>query len=296
MMETSQPYLCKINPQVLFQIVDYYERRSSINTSEKEKIPSRVIGTLLGSIDGGVVTLTSGYKVPHKEVEDEVAINMEFNENLYRLQKRVAPNEVIVGWFTTSKVIEEKDRLVQDYYHQLMSSRQAKGGVHPIVLMVDTAPTNGKVDIKVYTPLTLEVGKRETNKLEATLPLWLQTEICYSDADRTILDELRKCAVAPTRQLTIQSGIDPLKESVDEITCQLAVLQEYVQDVIDGKRKPNASTGRLLTDFFHSIPRADPEVFEKMLNSNVNDLLMVLYLSQLANVELSLNEKLVMAQ
>ena len=66
---------------------------------------SRVIGTLLGSIDGGVVTLTSGYKVPHKEVEDEVAINMEFNENLYRLQKRVAPNEVIVGWFTTSKGI-----------------------------------------------------------------------------------------------------------------------------------------------------------------------------------------------
>ena len=64
---------------------------------------SRVIGTLLGSVDGGVVTLTSGYKVPHKEVEDEVAINMEFNENLYRLQKRVAPNEVIVGWFTTSK-------------------------------------------------------------------------------------------------------------------------------------------------------------------------------------------------
>ena len=53
-MESTQPYLCKINPQgtfffrksqilsknlVLFQIVDYYERRSSINTSEKEKVP-----------------------------------------------------------------------------------------------------------------------------------------------------------------------------------------------------------------------------------------------------------------
>ena len=80
----------------------------------------------------------------------------------------------------------------------------------------------------MYTPLTLEVGKRET-KLEATLPLWLQTEICYSDADRTILDELRKCAVAPTRKLDIQSGIEPLKQSVDEITAQLTVLQEYVQ-------------------------------------------------------------------
>ena len=46
-------------------------------------------------------------------------------------------------------MIEEKDRLVQEYYHNLMSqTRQGKGGVHPIVLMVDTAPTSGKVDIK----------------------------------------------------------------------------------------------------------------------------------------------------
>jgi len=292
-MESTQPYLCKITPQVPFQIVDYYERRSSINTSEKEKVPSRVIGTLLGSIDGGVVTLSNCYKVPHKEDEDEVAINMDFNEHLFRLQKKVGPNEVIVGWFTTSKLIEEKDRLVHQYYHSLMSTRSGKGGVHPVVLMVDTAPTNGKIDIKVYTPLTMEIGKRE---VEATLPLWLQTEMCYSDADRTILDELRKCAQAQTRKLEIQSGIEPLKQSIDQITEQLAVVQEYVTDVIEGKKKPNAATGRLLTDFFHSIPRADPEVFEKMLNSNVNDLLMVLYLSQLANVELTLNEKLVMAQ
>jgi len=292
-MESTQPYLAKISPQVVFQIIDYYERRSSANASDKEKIPTRVIGTLLGSIDGGVVTLSNCYKVPHKEQVDEVAINMEFNEQLYRLQKKVAPSEFIVGWFTTSKLIEEKDRLVQEYYHSLMSSRQGKGGTHPVVLMVDTAPTNGKVDIKVYTPLTLEIGKRQ---VEATLPLWLQTEICYSDADRTILHELRKCATSQTRRLELQSGIEPLKQSIDELTNQLAVIQDYVKDVIEGNRQPNAATGRLLTDFFHSIPRADPEVFEKMLNSNVNDLLMVLYLSQLANVELTLNEKLVMAQ
>ena len=78
----------------------------------------------------------------------------------------------------------------------------------------------------VYTPLTLDVGKRQ---VEATLPLWLQTEICYSDADRTILDELRKCAIEPTRKLQIESGIEPLKRSVEEIIEQLAVLQSYVQ-------------------------------------------------------------------
>ena len=51
-------------------------------------------------------------------------------------------------------MIEEKDRLVQEYYHNLMSqTRQGKGGVHPIVLMVDTAPTSGKVDIKGFIQL-----------------------------------------------------------------------------------------------------------------------------------------------
>jgi len=293
-MESTQPYLCKITPQVLFQIIDYYERRSSMLPSDKDKVPNRVIGTLLGSIDGGVVTLTNCYKVPHKEQEEEVAINMEFNENLFRLQKKVAPNEIIVGWFTTSKQIEDKDKLVHDYYHRLMSqTRQGKGGIHPVVLKVDTLPTTGKVDIKVYTPLTVTIGKRN---VEGTMPLWLQTEILYSDADRTILDELRKCAQNPLRKLVIPSGIEPLKSAVDDLISQLKVVQDYVNDILEGNKKPNAASGRLLTDFFHSIPRADPEVFEKMLNSNVNDYLMVLYLSQLANVELSLNEKLVMAQ
>ena len=139
-------------------------------------------------------------------------------------------------------MIEEKDRLVQEYYHNLMSqTRQGKGGVHPIVLMVDTAPTSGKVDIKglnssyenlfkyiflVYTPLTIEIGRRQ---IEATMPLWLQTEICYSDADRTILDELRKCASSSSRKMELQSGIEPLKSAVDDITGKLAVVQDYVQ-------------------------------------------------------------------
>ena len=64
---------------------------------------SRVIGTLCGSIDGGVVTVGSCYKVPHKEDDNEVAINMQFNEDLFKLQKKVAPNDMIIGWFTTSK-------------------------------------------------------------------------------------------------------------------------------------------------------------------------------------------------
>lgn len=122
------------------------------------------------------MTLGSCYKVPHKEDDAEVAINMQFNEDLFKLQKKVAPNDMIVGWFTTSKrktcklqlpsfftgcsEIDNNDMTFMDYYARLMSTvRQGKGGVHPIVLMVDTAPTNGKIDIKVYTLLKTKIGK-----------------------------------------------------------------------------------------------------------------------------------------
>jgi hypothetical protein len=288
-MESNQPYLCKISPTVLFQIIDYYERRLD-NT--------RVIGTLLGSIDAGVVTLTNCYKVPHKEQEEEVAINMEFNMELYKLQRRVNTSEIIVGWFTTSKSIEGKDKLVNDYYREIMGQNRqgGKGGTHPIVLMMDTMPSSLKIDLKCYTPLTVEIGKR---KVVAFMPLWLQTEIQYSDADRTIIDDLKKAARPESwsnRGVTIPTGIAPLTQTCDTLIDQLSVIQKYVEEVLSGKRRPNAATGRLLTDFFHSTPKADPVVFEKMLNNNVNDLLMVLYLGQLANVELALNEKLVLAQ
>ena len=37
-MEAIQPYLVKIQPSVLFQIIDYHERKGA-NISEKEKSP-----------------------------------------------------------------------------------------------------------------------------------------------------------------------------------------------------------------------------------------------------------------
>ena len=107
----------------------------------------------------------------------------------------------------------------------MSQTRPAKGGIHPVVLKVDTTPVTGKVDIKVYTPLTVNIGKR---CVEGTIPLWLQTEVIYSDADRTILDQLRKCTDNPNRKLTIPQGIDPLKTAVEDIISQLKVVQEYV--------------------------------------------------------------------
>merc|ERR1712123_141177 len=60
------------------------------------------------------------------------------------------------------------------------------------------------------------------------------------------------------------------------------------------KYSKDRSVGRALNDLVQSVPKMDPDQFEMMLNSNLRDLLMVVYLSQLTKTQLQLNEKLSM--
>jgi translation initiation factor 3 subunit F len=59
----------------------------------------------------------------------------------------------------------------------------------------------------------------------------------------------------------------------------------YVEAVIAGRETPDTSVGRQLWDLVQSVPKMDTVEFEKMLNSNLRDLLMVIYLSQLTKVK-----------
>merc|ERR1711890_186978 len=68
----------------------------------------------------------------------------------------------------------------------------------------------------------------------------------------------------------------------------------YVEAVLDGREEPDSSVGRALNNMVQSVPKMDPNQFEEMLNSNLRDLLMVVYLSQMTKTQLQLNEKLSM--
>ena len=64
-MENVLGEVVKIHPVALFTIVDSYERRPELS--------KRVIGTLMGSRQKGVVEVRSCYAVPHNETEEEVS-------------------------------------------------------------------------------------------------------------------------------------------------------------------------------------------------------------------------------
>ena len=69
---------------------------------------------------------------------------------------------------------------------------------------------------------------------------------------------------------------------------------QYVEAVLAGTQEPDNSIGRALNSCILSLPKMDSDQFEEMLNSNLKDLLMVVYLSQMTKAQLQLNEKLSM--
>merc|ERR1712121_21853 len=116
-----------IHPVALFAIIDSYERRN-----EDAK---RVIGTLLGNVDKGVVEVTNCFAVPHNESDDEVAVDIEYARNMFELHKKVNSAEVIVGWFSTGWEVSVHSVLIHDYY-----SRECKNPIHLTVDIISYLP------------------------------------------------------------------------------------------------------------------------------------------------------------
>ena len=66
----------------------------------------------------------------------------------------------------------------------------------------------------------------------------------------------------------------------------------YVDRVVSGEEKADHETGRRIADTLASVPRIRPEVFDKIFNDNLQDLLMVSYLSSLTKSQLAIAERL----
>jgi len=80
--------------------------------------------------------------------------------------------------------------------------------------------------------------------------------------------------------------------SCDKLIERIGQTIEYVNGVLNGKATPNNEIGRSLMEVVGAVPQMDPSQLEKMLNCNMQDLLMVMYLASLAKTQLSIGTKL----
>ncbi|XP_063978046.1 eukaryotic translation initiation factor 3 subunit F [Diachasmimorpha longicaudata] len=268
----------KVHPVVLFQIVDAYERRNSDS--------QRVIGTLLGTAEKGIVEVTNCFCVPHKEYDDQVEAELSYAMDLYDLNHRVNAQENIVGWWATGKEVTTHSSVIHEYY-----ARECNNPVH---LTVDTTLLNTtRMGIKAYVCVQLGVP----NGKQGCMFTPTKVQVTSYEPEITGLQLCQKTQSLPSAPKTggtVEPMMDlaQIAEASSKLSSMLDQVLTYVDDVLTGKQPPDNQVGRALLDMVHSVPKMTSDQFDEMFNSNVKDLLMVVALSQLIKTQLQLNEKL----
>ncbi|XP_077202161.1 eukaryotic translation initiation factor 3 subunit F [Paroedura picta] len=262
----------RLHPVVLASVVDSFERRN--------EGAARVIGTLLGTVDKHSVEVTNCFSVPHNESEDEVAVDMEFAKNMYELHKKVSPSEIILGWYATGHDITEHSVLIHEYY-----SREAHNPIH---LTVDSSLQNGRMSIKAYISTAMGIPGKTMGVMFTPLTV----KYAYYDTERIGVDLIMKTCFSPNRVISLSSDLQQVGAASARIQDTLSTVLQYAEDVLSGKVTADNTVGRFLMDLINQVPKISPEDFETMLNSNINDLLMVTYLANLTQSQIALNEKI----
>jgi len=264
----------KVHPVVLLQIADSYERRSQEN--------HRVIGTLVGSVDKQSVEVTNCFCIPHKEYEERVEADIVYAQEMYELNRKVAPHETLVGWFATGNEITSHSALIHDYY-----ARETKDPIH---MTLDTTLVSGRVTMKAYVFVPLGVPGATSGSMFTPV----QVELVAAEPEIAGLDLLYKTKYSKVRTVEPMPELSKVSEAAGKMQVMLDAVIQYVEAVLDGTQEPDNSVGRALNDLMLSVPKMEADQFDVMLNSNLKDLLMVVYLSQMTKTQLQLNEKLSM--
>ncbi|KAM4602353.1 eukaryotic translation initiation factor 3 subunit F-like [Discoglossus pictus] len=106
------------------------------------------------------------------------------------------------------------------------------------------------------------------------------------------VDLITKTGFNPNRSIGLTSDLQQVGSAGTRLQDSLSAVLQYAEDVLSGKITADNTVGRFLMDLVNQVPKIAPEDFESMLNSNINDLLMVTYLANLTQAQIALNEKL----
>jgi translation initiation factor 3 subunit F len=290
--KAQQARVVLVHPLAILHVLDHHVRRHQDTTeSNTMNNQNRVIGTLLGRIDGNVVEITNCFAVPHAERGDEVAIGKDFNRKMLALHMR-SSKDIVVGWYASAageRLVADTSSLIHEFYAGECEDSD------PVHLVVDTRLLTDCLPIKAYQSAPLVVQGEQLGNIFHEL----QVSLFSSEAETICLREM-------IESMSISSSsVDDTKVTTEDVpsTSGLQVSMErlyhlldstlnYVNSVVDGSVPMDAEKGRQISDTLATIPHVRPEIFDKLFHNSLQDLLMVSYLSNLTRTQLEISQKL----
>ncbi|XP_060106951.1 eukaryotic translation initiation factor 3 subunit F-like [Heteronotia binoei] len=120
----------------------------------------------------------------------------------------------------------------------------------------------------------------------------LTMKYAYYDMELIGVDLIMKTCFSPNRMISLSSDLEQVGAASGRIQDTLSTMLQYAEDVLSGKVAADNTAGHFLMDLINQVPKIFLENFETMLNSSINDLLMMTYLENLTQSQIVLSEKI----
>lgn len=286
---------CVIHPSVIFTVLDAYLRRDENQT--------HVIGTLMGSIvDTNLVEISDCFVDKHSLNEGGfLQIIKDHHETMYELKQKIRPRDQVVGWFCSGSELSELSCAVHGWFKEFNSISKFYPHAplnEPIHLLVDASLESGSISIKSFVQLPINLVKEYFVHFHE-----IQTELLPCNVERAeavgIGNEITEAKSVTYNRGNSKSGYKQLNKkhnmstvSLTKLLIMLKQCKSYIQDVIDKKKKGNIAVGRYLHKMLSNDAFTPLENFDTLNQDILQDNLMIAYLSNLANLQFLIAEKL----
>jgi translation initiation factor 3 subunit F len=205
------------------------------------------------------------------------------------LHLRSNRKEVVVGWYASAASGEDTPALIADtssLIHEFYSGEADEGD--PVHLVVDTRLLEDKLSIQAYksTPVLVQ-GEPMGNLFHE-----LRLSMASNESETICLHEMIKGDGEENGGKQETDSSAALQISMEKLHTLLEDTLKYVDSVVEGKVVPDAEVGRQIADTMATVPRIRPEVFDRLFQDSLQDLLMVTYLSNITRTQLTIAEKL----
>eukprot|EP01100_Stratorugosa_tubuloviscum_P008655 TRINITY_DN35_c0_g5_i1.p1 TRINITY_DN35_c0_g5~~TRINITY_DN35_c0_g5_i1.p1 ORF type:complete len:295 (+),score=147.11 TRINITY_DN35_c0_g5_i1:155-1039(+) len=266
--ELGAPQLtCKIHPVVLFTIIDSYVRRKETYNC----------GALLGIVLDGVVHVRNSFSIVCDEANQ---IDNGYFRSALSLHLRANPSEQLVGWYST-----ESDVTTGTVSNHEIFSKET---LNPIFLLVDISFSKSSIPLRAFTATQLSLLLQD--RKSATIFNPIKVEVDKVEAEKLGAEILVKSKNSNQETVSaIISDFENLDIAISRLLDLLKLVLEYVDNVLINKVKGDSIIGRQLANCLALLPKIDLETFDKLHANDMQDLLMVVYLTNLVRLQLNIS-------
>ncbi|KAJ3241633.1 proteasome regulatory particle subunit [Chytriomyces hyalinus] len=262
-----------VHPLVLLSVVDHFFRVAR-NTNK------RVVGVLLGQVNGDTVNVANSYALPFEEDEKDSSVwflDHNYHEAMYDMCKKVNAKEKMVGWYHTGPKLRPSDLEINQLFKRYIPN--------PALVIIDVRPRDIGIPTDAYFAIeeVHDDGTATTNTF-THLPSAIEAEESEEIGVEHLLRDIKDNIVG-----TLSTQITDQLDSLKGLHNRLADIHAYLGKVAAGTLPVNHAILYNLQDMFNLLPNLDKKETVAGFAVSTNDELLVVYLSSLVRAVIALH-------